>query len=163
MKACFHFSWMKFIHKCGSGRSNHKQAAAPLYYYRNNNWIPNPPPCVVLLYEILATAFLNYIFYYYLIIFICHGIRRPVWVDTVFKIVVCATYFHKVTFYYFQNSVCGLKLSLWLESSTKEVHECFMYLLWNKAHKWCLSFVILGEMDFLEALFIDGSNLIVWF
>ena len=85
MKACFHFSWMKFIHKCGSGGSNHKQAEAAPLYYRNNNWIPNPPPCVVLLYEILATAFLNYIFYYYLIIFICHGIRRPVWVDTVFK------------------------------------------------------------------------------
>ena len=75
MKACFHFSWMKFIHKCGSGGSNHKQAEAAPLYYRNNNWIPNPPPCVVLLYEILATAFLNYIFYYYLIIFICHGIR----------------------------------------------------------------------------------------
>ena len=87
MKACFHFSWMKFIHKCGSGGSNHKQAAEAPLYYRNNNWmIPNPPPCVVLLYEILATAFLNYIFYYYLIIFICHGIRGPVWVDTVFKI-----------------------------------------------------------------------------
>ena len=129
MKACFHFSWMKFIHKCGSGGSNHKQAAEAPLYYRNNNWIPNPPPCVVLLYEILATAFLNYIFYYYLIIFICHGIRRPVWVDTVFRIVVCSTttYFQKVTFY-FQNSVCGLKLNLWLESSTKEVHECTYYL-----------------------------------